>query len=297
LPSILRTLAATIAVCVTVSSATAGEPIAERERTDAALCRAASKVVVTDPEFRGLYLLVSVVDRIAVIGGAVPTERVGRLAADRIREKVPGLTEVKNRCFVSRRDQPFDGIVATPKAREWPDPSDLPGLIPGADLIMVGSLPVRPVEEEIFTPGSTDNQVVVRRPTSPANSLLLPPVVAPPAASRSSSDGLPFTPLPPAALATIPMTSFPSGGEVAAPTSPRPAPAVPVGRPPDVLQASEAVRKADPRYAGLHLTLKEGGAIVIDGSVARNGDAWELGEALRGIPGVTRVAMGAIEVK
>jgi len=297
LPRFLCTLAAAT-IFFSISSAIALEPTTERERTDAALSRAATKAIATDPQFRGLHLLVSVVDGVAVIGGAVPSESHGRLAADRIREMVPGLTEVKNRCFVSTRANPFGGIASAPQPAQWPDRFDLPGLLPGSDLIKVGEPPARPVEEEFFPSESTDNRVVVRRTTSPGNNLLLPPVVAPPNRAQPSPDGLPFSPLPPAVVAPVPITAAPPVASAPeAPVLPRPAPAVGVGRSADLLQAVEAVRKAGPRYAGLSVALKDGGAIVITGSAARVADAWEFGEAIRSVPGVTRVAMGAIEVK
>jgi outer membrane receptor for monomeric catechols len=67
-------------------------------------------------------------------------------------------------------------------------------------------------------------------------------------------------------------------------------------RPADALTQADAVRKADARFAGLTVSLTNG-TLVIAGRVTRATDAWDLAHELKKIPGVTRVALGSVEVK
>ncbi|MBX9581323.1 MAG: hypothetical protein K2X87_13520, partial [Gemmataceae bacterium] len=68
------------------------------------------------------------------------------------------------------------------------------------------------------------------------------------------------------------------------------------GRPGGPLDAAEAARRADPRFAGLTLALADG-TLVIGGTAARAADAWDLAQNLRTLPGVDRVAVGSVGVK
>lgn len=69
------------------------------------------------------------------------------------------------------------------------------------------------------------------------------------------------------------------------------APAVLTGRPGGPLETADAARRANPRYAGLTVELKDG-AVVIGGAAARAGDAWDLARELRNLPGVSLVVVG-----
>lgn len=253
----LRTLAvAAVAGLVAGPAVPAADPAVI---ADVALARAALTAVDADPVLKDAQLVVSVVDRVAVVGGPVASAEVGRRAEEVVRA-VPGVASVKNRCFVQAGPDPL--IRPT---------QDYPSLLPrrlAADLPGVVS-PARPLPtaaDDRPPPGRT---VVTLRPADPVAGLLGPPVGAVPAAGPTPG---PYTPPAP------------------------PAPGVLTARPGGVLGAAEAARKADPRFANLTLDLKDG-TVVIGGTAARAADAWDLAQNLRTVPGVTRVAVGAVGVK
>ncbi|HJZ56609.1 MAG TPA: hypothetical protein VKE74_16705, partial [Gemmataceae bacterium] len=64
--------------------------------------------------------------------------------------------------------------------------------------------------------------------------------------------------------------------------------------PGSVLAAADAIRRTDPRYAGLSVEV-QGDTLVISGRAARAKDAWDLSDALRRLPGVGRVVVGSVE--
>jgi hypothetical protein len=91
LPSRVRsTLAVLFTGLVLATSAHSAESSAVG---DVALARSALAVVDSDPQLRDVNLVVSVVDRVAVIGGPVPSEEAGRRAEVLVRG-VPGIAAV-----------------------------------------------------------------------------------------------------------------------------------------------------------------------------------------------------------
>lgn len=273
----LRTLAAAAGLGLAGLSAA---PAADPPVPDVVLARSALAALDADPQLRDVTLLVSVVDRVAVVGGAVPSADAGRRAEGVVRT-VPGIAEVKNRCYVQAGPDPLFRALASalPPAPRRPTAADLPGVVPSPKTDLTEEMIVPPAEGSFAAVVPTEKSVVARRPANPGASVLLPPVG--PAGSR-----------PPAAAPTSP--ALPPGMLTSVP--PLPPPATVPGRPADVLAAAEAARAADRRFAGLAVSLRDG-TLVIAGTEDRAGDAWDLAQQLRRIPGVARVAVGAVEVR
>lgn len=258
--------------------AAAADPTVPPPLTDVMLARAALVALDAEPDLRGVNLVVSVVDRIAVIGGPVATPRQAKRAEEVVRA-VAGIEGVKNTCFVTPLPDPLLKAVADRLGSTLPERpvmTDLPGVWTGV---------VPPVSP--FAPnGGTDPNRVVARP-GPGTVVALRPSLpgitgilgAPVGAAGSAA-----TPTPPPLPNTAP--------GVLTGTLP---PTTPV-RPSDVLTAANEARKSDPRFARLTVEARDG-VLVIGGSAPLVSDAWDFAEKLRAIPGVTRVAVGAVSGK
>ena len=173
---------------------------------------------------------------------------------------------MKNRCFVQAGADPLIRMVADRVGTNRPPVPELPPIVPGPRTGTAAAPPAA-AWDAFRPPTPTDppaDPVVVLRPV---DSVLMAPVG--PAGS--------------VAPALVPPPA-------------RPAPAVVTGRPGEVLTAATAVRDANPRFAALTLEM-QGGTLTIGGSAARASDAWELAQALRRVPGVARVAVGAVDVR
>lgn len=238
--------------------------------SDVLLARSAFAALDADPILRDAGLVVSVVDRVAVIGGPVGSTDAGKRAAWVI-HKVPGIAEVKNRCFVQSGPDPLLRAVAERTGPRRPFIPELPPIVPGAKAPPAALPP--PGAADVAPPFPAERVVGFRPPT---DSVLLPPVapltapLIPPAAPR----------------ATVPATTTPSA----------PVKGTPTGRPADVLTAAGTVRTGSPKFAALTVEVRDG-TLVIGGAAARTADAWEFAQALRRLPGVSRVAVGAVEVR
>ena len=251
-----------------ISAAPAAEPSAAPAVSDVVLARSALTALDDDVQLRDVNLLVSVVDRVAVVGGPVPTLDQGK-RAEAIVRRVPGIVEVKNRCFVQDAPEPLlramsERLPASPRRVLA---SELPGVVASPKTGAVEEFAPSPGENHLAAVEPTEKSVVARRPVNPGDSVLLPPV------------GLPG--------------EKPSFAPAVAPVLPS---AVLTSRPGDALAAAEAARKAEPRFAGLNVAFSNG-TLVIAGTAARASDAWDLAQELRRIPGVPRVAIGAVTFK
>jgi hypothetical protein len=260
---------------VLVTSAHSADP-SSLALSDVALARKALAAVDADPQLREANLVVSVVDRVAVLGGPVPNADASRRAESLVGQ-IPGIAAVKNRCFVQVEPGSLLRAIAEPLPPfpRRPFLTDLPGVLPGAGWNRIDD------DEGGFAmvePGA--NAVVVRRPSNPAENILMAPV-GPRAGLESIMGSRPFPPVPRANLTSVP---------------PVPAPVVVPVKPRDARSAAEAIREADPRFAGLRVELVNG-TMLVTGTARRSPDAWDLAEALREIPGVARVALGRIDVK
>ena len=268
-PLRLLAAAALAAVLWGLAPAAAGEAPGT---SDVLLARSALAALDADPQLRDVNLVVSVVDRVAVIGGPVPTADTGRRAAWVV-QRVQGIAEVKNRCFVQAGPDPLIRAVADRVGASRPPLiPELPPIVGGPRT--GGAVPPPAAGWEPPAPAAVEPPRVSLRPSPPpADSVLLPPVAS----------VAPALPPPPRAGVLTTGPAAPTGAVVAA-------------RPGDVLTAAAAARTASPRFAALTVELRDG-TLVIGGSAARAADAWEFAQTLRQLPGVARVAVGQIEVR
>jgi hypothetical protein len=63
-----------------------------------------------------------------------------------------------------------------------------------------------------------------------------------------------------------------------------------------LLAAAGEMKKSEGRFANLTVDL-QGGVLVVGGFAPRAADAWDFAQKLRRMPGVTRVAVGAVAGK
>lgn len=181
----LRLLA--VAILVVTGTVAAADPFAAPD-SDAVLTVKVRGALAADKELAGLNLLVSVADRVAVVGGGVPdkelTDRVEKAA-----RSVKGLKEVKVECWVASVDDPLTKLVGDRLKDPLPVAPTKPRLPP--------VLSLTPPDRR------SDGTVTAQRiPATPAGFLLDPrpavselpyPTIAPPA--------VPTTPVDPIATA------------------------------------------------------------------------------------------------
>jgi hypothetical protein len=266
----LRSLAAAAGLAgfasIAVGADSAPPASAAAGLSDIVLARSALAALDAEAELRGVNLVVSVVDGVAVIGGPVPNAAISR-RAERIVRAVEGMKDVRNTCFVSTGPDPLLKAVAV-KAGPMLPPRPVMGELPG----VLGNQPPAPVSpfpsNTVVAAAETDSTVVVRKPALPAGgpSSILGAPVGPAEAPHSPST-------PSTAPGTL--TSIPAGG---------------------ILAAAGEMRKSEGRYANLTVEL-QGGVLVVGGSAPRAADAWDFAQKLRQMPGVSRVAVGAVAGK
>jgi hypothetical protein len=256
----LRSLAITaLAGLAAFSAAPAADPVRSAPSvSDVVLARSALTAIDADPVLREANLLVSIVDRVAVVGGPVRSVEHGK-RAEAIVRRVPGVVDVKNRCFV--QDVP-DALLQAISAKPATKPANLPGVVASPRTGQVEEFAPPLAEPAVAKVEPAGKPVVALRPMNPGDGVLLPPVEA-------------TSPKPTAAPAPAVLTS---------------------GRTAEALTAAEVLRKADARYAGLSVAFANG-TFVISGKAARAADAWDLAQEVRRIPGVPRVAVGSVDVK
>jgi hypothetical protein len=229
------------------------------------MARSALAALDADPDLKNLNLIVSVVDRVAVIGGPVPTPRHSRRAEEIVRS-VEGIAEVRNNCFVALGPDPLLRAVAER---------------------MGSSLPPRPTMYQIpgvltnyFTPDSADP-----RPTNPGNAVAAAAPRATVVVRKPAGEaGLLGAPVPPA-----------GAGQVAAPV-PHNSPAILTGNADRVLSAANELKKQEPRFSNLTVELR-GSILVIGGTAPAASDAWDFAKLAQSIPGVSRIAVAAVAGK
>lgn len=189
----LQLLTALLAVSVALglgprSAATEPPPL-----SDVILARNVLAALDADAQLKGVNLVVSVVDRVAVIGGPVGNADLGRKAEKLVRG-VGGIADVKNRCYVEAEPDPFLKAVAERLgSAPRPPTADLPALVP----------PLRTgTPAAVVPPPKADEEVVVaRKPAAGPSGILGSPTG--PAKTES---------LKPAAV----LTGLPKGGDMLA---------------------------------------------------------------------------------
>jgi hypothetical protein len=120
-----------------VSIPASSQAVAERPRIpDVVIARAALTALDSEKELRGVNLIVSVVDRVAVIGGPVGDARQAKRAEEVVRA-IPGIAEVRNNCFVSPDTDAFHEAVAGNLGSSLPPRPMfvLPGVITGTPVV------------------------------------------------------------------------------------------------------------------------------------------------------------------
>jgi hypothetical protein len=190
--------------------------------SDADLERQANAALAAVPDLDRLNLIVSVVGRTAVVGGAVPDEAT-RDRVSATLQKVAGLTDVKVICWVPIREDPLVAKVgerlAAP-ARPWPPPLAVPSVL---------AAPAKPDRRPAAV-------VTAQRAAPPVVGfkLLLDPV---------ASTGPPRPVVPP-------------------PYPTIPAPAVPTAPADPLADAVAGLKAKSPRFAGLTVTAADGVATI-----------------------------------
>ncbi len=237
------------------------------EVSDVTLARAVLAAFDADPMLKDVNLVVSVVDRGAVIGGPVTGDDVKRHAEEVVRG-IRGIQSVKNGCFVQPDPDP---LLRAAASRLRSEPRRSTAALPGVALTPTspeGYLPPvlsRPPADALASVNEP-KKTVVQRPSLPGVSVL----------------GAPVSPVAPGTIHTAP-----------APGSLTAAPA----RPANLRAAVTAIRDADARFARLAVERKPDGGLLVVGWSAKASDAWDFAAQLRKIPGVTQVAVDQNLVK
>jgi len=246
-------------------------------RPDVVLARAALLALDADNELHGVNLIVSIVDRVAVIGGPVSTMRQSKRAEEVVRA-VPGISDVRNACFVSIGPDPLLRAVADRLGTSLPPRPvmfDLPGVLTGT---MPPSSPFPSQGNSgalmaAANPGAAT--VVARRP--------------------AGETGLLGAPVGPVGSGSVPLAT---PGPSTAPgllTGTVPVPVAPASVT-EVLAAVGEMKKSEARFARLTVEQRDG-TIVIGGAAPFASDAWDLAGKLQKVPGVARVVVGNVTGK
>lgn len=267
-PSVFRALAAAGCLAVGGAPGRSADPVPHPAKavalSDVALARDALLALDAYPVLKNVNLIVSVVDRGAVIGGPVTSNEI-RKRAEAVVRGVPGIASVKNACFVDADADPLMRAAAA-RLKGAPAPAGVPVLplvLPPA-AAPAALPPFPPAAPTDLVALKSGNEVVAQRPPlgPPVGLLGAPTAIAPPGA--------------PVGGATAP-------GTLAAHT--------------DLLAAVAAVRKADARFAGTTVEPKPNGALFVSGRVAEPAHALALAEKLRELPGVKLVVVDPILLK
>jgi hypothetical protein len=230
------------------------------------LARSALTALDQVQDLRGINLVVSVVDGIAVIGGPVPSSAHAQRAEQAVRS-VPGIRDVRNTCFVSQGPDPLLRAVTD---KNWTEQPPHPREVPG---IWRQQPPVSPFplhnHHNMAHRLDANTTVIVRRPAEalPGGREVLGPPVLPPASTTLPTRDVPL--VAPGALTATERY--------------------------DPLKAAWQLQRSDPRYARLHLEYRDQ-TLWITGSVRQADDAWELATRLRQIPGIQRVVVGKLQL-
>jgi len=290
-PRRLRLFVATLTLTAALSTnAFAMDPTASRNAaragvSDAMLARSALAALDRDPLLRDVSLVVSIVDRQAVIGGAVPTPDLSQRAEAIVRQAT-GI-EVKNRCFVQSRPDPLIRAVAdrlNPNVRQ-PNGHDLPGIVRPPRMQTTDDAALSPSTALASdTTASVTPVVTLKIPstTSVRPSLLLDPTVAPSGPRYASQPPMPtISPVPTRLTNAVP-ASVSSAVPVAVPN-----------RATDLMGTLLDLRRTESRFAGLTVEMREG-TVFLAGSSPRDLDAWDFAERVRRVPGVRQVVVGNV---
>lgn len=228
---------------------------------DVTLARTALAALDAAHDLKGVNVVVSIVDRVAVVGGAVSGPKQAKRIEDVLRS-VPGIADVRNNCFVSAGPDPLQGPLADAIVSQLPQRPvlfDVPGVLTGT---VAPSAP----PSTLMATADPANPVVVRKPS------MEPSVLG--------------EPVRPAAGPAVPP----------APVSGTPAPGTLTVNRGDLGTQIDGVRKTEARFAGLKVETRDG-VLVIVGTAPLASDAWDFADKLQKLPGITRVAVGPVTGK
>ncbi|MCZ2341813.1 MAG: BON domain-containing protein [Bacteroidales bacterium] len=251
------------------------QPFPASTANDTLLAFQVKSALAADSVLAPVNLFVSVVDRVAVVGGPVPdAATIARV--EWVIRGVPGLTEVKVHCWVALREDGFGGQVR--EAMILPPTAVPPLVYPTTP----GQLRVDP-QLMAWNPGSPSqgrsDSVVAQRPSQPPLAgFLLDPVV---------TGAKPSTPL-------IPELPMPGQADAMPNIPPQQVPVSPVvNTAPTLEQQVSTLRASNPRFGWLTIRL-ENGTATVSGHATHIQDAEDYAAALRNIPGIHRVVIGEV---
>ncbi len=226
--------------------------------SDVTLARSALAAIDADPMLKDVNIIVSVVDRGAVLAGPVSSEGIKKRLEEVVRG-VSGIEAVKNTCFVQANpDSLMRATIMRLKSEAKPAITPaLPGFALGPNAPEARCR--RQCRNLHPTPSAVENNPNTRTslsPSFPGNNMLAPPVSASPN------------------------------------SKPRPQPEfVKVGKPADLQARIDAIRKKDGRFQNLDAKLMPDGGLNVIGRCARYQDAKDFASQLEKIDGVPHVGI------
>jgi hypothetical protein len=242
------------------------------------LARSVLAALDADPGLKDLNLIVSVVDRGAVVGGPVATEDLKKRIEAVIRG-VRGVESVKNLCFVCADPDPLMRAMAQRLKSDAKSSSTVPlsgvALAPTAPEGALPPIPSEAPSDVVVSP--RPNTVEALHPQLPPVSVLGAPVAVAGPKQVGKVSPLPTiapTP-PPPALPTTPGAL--TGATPAA----------------DLETAARKVLRSDPRFARLTVELKPDGALFVSGTSASPAALRDLRTELLKLPGAVEIAFDA----
>ncbi len=284
-------------------------PLSPEQITDDKLAVRIQAALANDPELKKLHLnlLVNVVDRAAVIGGAVPSFSV----VDRVESvarAVPGISDVKVSAWVPAAHQandPFAQMVAremrpaTEPKRKSTEPQlndsfPMPAMsLPNPTPSTIENRDRTPVAVPTVKTNSAAPIVVHRQP----GSLLLEPVApgtnsAPQELDRPPGAApLPYKTIPPTRVPTVPESSngLPDSGW----NGPFPAQTPETNT---LTKQIEELRRSNPDFTLLKVELRDAVAIIT-GEAKRDATPWDFAHELRKLPKIQRVILGTTTIR
>jgi hypothetical protein len=232
----------------------------------------------SDPELNHLPIMVDVLNKVAILGGAVPDEETKRKVESVVR-KVPGITQVQNGCWIRQNEDPLkqlvferlDGIPA--KVAEAAVPR-LPSVL------VLPPEPKRTVAEPLAIAKPTPMVPLITRPTDrrPGGSVTVHRV------QMNSFPRLEDPTKPSADLSELPMPAV----TVNTPIYPM---IPPMNLPTKALSPQEEIQRiqqSQARWKQLNFKLS-GNRVQLGGRSPHPGDIWDFATAISNVPGVERI--------
>lgn len=240
--------------------------------SDAFLEKKVNAALAADPTLARINLLVTVYDRVAVVGGPVSDPaHIPRVEA--VVKAVPGLSAVKVSCWSEAGD---DGpTVKPPMPTAVAANPAIPPLAHAGPVIASppsSAAPPLPGVEPPPPAADPNSRIAAKVPVDHSSGFLLDPI---PVIRRPIKGGIARMPDLDPRPKTIPPTAVP---------------VMPVSDVKPTADRIAALQAAHKRYAGLKVGLRDGTAVV-SGGPGRSSDAWALAEALRVVPGIARVVV------